>query len=110
MDLDHISRTVLLDIIIPLFTCSKLQKIHLISESWYEWALHYPRPRHEFEIQAKEAMWRWKLKAYWDLSNELIEEVGNKVESLRVFSILGENYLKKISKIKEGKVRNKISY
>ncbi|CAG8491758.1 6764_t:CDS:1 [Funneliformis caledonium] len=95
IDIDYISQSVLLDVIIPLFSCTKLQEIHLISESWYEWALHYPRPRYEFEIQAKEAMWRWKLKAYWELSNELINHVGDKIESLRVFSILGENYLGK---------------
>ncbi|CAI2171436.1 14316_t:CDS:1 [Funneliformis geosporum] len=95
IDIDHISQSVLLDVIIPLFSCAKLQEIHLISESWSEWALHYPRPRYEFEIKAKEAMWRWKLKAYWELSKELINQVGDKIESLRVFSILGENYLRK---------------
>ncbi|GBC07844.1 hypothetical protein RclHR1_07720008 [Rhizophagus clarus] len=94
IDLDHISQSVLLDVFIPLFSCTKLQEIHLVSESWSEWALHYPQPRYEYEIQAKEAMWRWKLKSYWGLSKELIEQVGERIENLRVFNILGENYLK----------------
>ncbi|RIA78798.1 hypothetical protein C1645_795377 [Glomus cerebriforme] len=94
IDLDHITETVLLDVFIPLFSCTQLQEIHLISESWSEWALHYPRPRSEFEVQAKEAMWRWKLKNY-GLSEELIQQVGEKIESLRVFSIIDKNYLAK---------------
>lgn len=96
VDLDYISQSVLLDVFIPLFSCTKLQEIHLISESWSEWALHYPQPRYEYEIQAKEAMWRWKLKSYWGLSKDLIEQIGERIESLRVFNILGENYLKKV--------------
>jgi hypothetical protein len=95
IDLDHISQSVLLDVFIPLFSCTKLQEIHLVSESWSDWTLHYPQPRYEFEIQAKEAMLRWKLKSYWGLSKELIEQIGEKIESLRVFNILNENYLKK---------------
>ncbi|CAG8528436.1 3540_t:CDS:1 [Cetraspora pellucida] len=94
LDLDHLSQSVLQDIIIPLFQRQKLQEIHLVSESWAEWIAYYPRPRYEQEVKAKEAMWRWKLKAYWGLSADLINLVGKKISTLKVFSILGENHLK----------------
>ncbi|CAG8518326.1 3873_t:CDS:1 [Ambispora leptoticha] len=93
LDMDHISQTVLQDIIIPLFQRSQLQELHLVSESWAAWTAHYPRPRYEHELRAKEAMWRWKMKAYWGLSDELIKLVGEEVKTLRVFSILGKNHL-----------------
>ncbi|CAG8455955.1 2555_t:CDS:1 [Racocetra fulgida] len=94
LDLDHLSQSALQEIIIPLFQRQKLQEIHLVSESWAEWIAYYPRPRSEQEVKAKEAMWRWKLKAYWGLSADLINLVGKKISTLKVFSILGENHLK----------------
>ncbi|CAG8618961.1 20481_t:CDS:1 [Dentiscutata erythropus] len=94
LDLDHLSQTVLQDIVIPLFRRQNLQELHLVSESWAEWSAHYPRPRSEQEVKAKEAMWRWKLKAYWGLSADMISLVGKKISTLKVFSILGENHLK----------------
>jgi len=95
LDLDHMSQTVLQDVIIPLFQMQRLQELHLVSEAWAEWAAHYPRPRYEHEMRAKDAMWRWKLKAYWGISKDLIKLVGVKVKTLKVFSILGENHLEK---------------
>ncbi|CAG8480009.1 4501_t:CDS:1 [Paraglomus brasilianum] len=95
LDIDHISPIVLLDIIIPLYRKSNLHSLHLISESWTHWIAHYPNPKNEHERRAKEAMWRWKLKAYWGLSYEMIRMVAEEVRTLRVFSILGENQLKR---------------
>ncbi|CAG8482399.1 42517_t:CDS:1 [Gigaspora margarita] len=94
LDLDHLSQSALQNIIIPLFQRQNLQELHLVSESWAEWIAYYPRPRSEQEVKAKEAMWRWKLKAYWGLSADLMNLVGKKISTLKVFSILGENHLR----------------
>ncbi|KAG9300200.1 hypothetical protein G9A89_002646 [Geosiphon pyriformis] len=96
LDLDHISQIVIQDIIIPLFQNQKLSQFHLVSDSWAAWAAHYPRPRYEHELRAKEAMWRWKMKAYWGLSNDSIQMIGkqkyqkNVRESSGVRQIRGE--------------------
>ncbi|CAG8555749.1 17360_t:CDS:1 [Acaulospora colombiana] len=94
LDLSHVSSLVLQDIIIPLFQHQKLRELHLVSASWAEWSAYYPRPRSEHEVRAKEAMLCWKLKAYWGITHDLIDLIGEKIPTLKVFSILGENHLK----------------
>ncbi|CAJ0925774.1 8200_t:CDS:2 [Entrophospora sp. SA101] len=99
IDLDHITSSstsssslspsyVLKDIIIPIFQNQKLQEIHLISDSWSEWNDFYPKPRSEHELKAKEALWRWTLKSYWGISNNLIESLSKSIKTLKIFTIL----------------------
>lgn len=94
LDMDHLSISVFQDILIPLFRDQRLQELHLVSESWAEWTAYYPRPRSEHEFRAMEAMWSWKLKAYWGITSDLINLIGEKLPSLKVLSIAGENYLR----------------
>ncbi|CAG8549957.1 5212_t:CDS:1 [Diversispora eburnea] len=94
LDLDHLSSFVFHNIIIPLFQDQKLQELHLVSDSWAGWTANYPQPRSEQEFRAKEAMCSWRLKAYSGITNEMINLIGEKLSTLKVFSILGENYLK----------------
>ncbi|CAJ0849717.1 6074_t:CDS:2 [Entrophospora sp. SA101] len=101
IDLDHITSSstsssslspsyVLKDIIIPIFQNQKLQEIHLISDSWSEWNDFYPKPRSEHELKAKEALWRWTLKSYWGISNNLIESLSKSIKTLKIFTILDD--------------------
>ncbi|CAG8589471.1 1721_t:CDS:1 [Acaulospora morrowiae] len=98
LDLSHVSRAMLQDIIIPLFQNQRLQELYLVSESWAEWTAYYPRPRSEQEVRAKEAMRCWKLKAYWGITSDLIDLICEKISTLKVLSILGENQLKTSSR------------